>query len=420
VIVNANDLRGFDVHQTEFVELRALGDISTRFPSIGKLYLGVVSRLVTVIPARYVILRESGVCDARCTALVDSSPGLTAGCKFQFEFTLAADVSSIDLLLLLNELNAHPDEALHGLTLQLPRSFDLAPAVLATSFLSSFHYIGEGIDSHTVRLSGEIKEQAGGTPAIANANLFIAQLRSAHEPFLTGAIAIRLDDVFPTAIPVPVVLNFSQTQANGPAGVSLRADQATNGTIAVENNSSFDLMVSRIALFNPSGVRVAPVGQVIHASQSLPIDVAVPLVPDTPGFSLLSDCELAVDASASKDNLFKLLQFQTVDVQNTQCLISVNATAVRFAAHNIDQIDISVALSATPEISVAAMSLRKERLFDSSRVVLPFAQALVEVNAILAFDVTFADAAAPHLRFTLPNDFGRHPIFQLADDALPF
>ena len=414
VIVNAEDLRGFDVRQTEFVELKTLGDISARFKSISSLYLGVVSKRVVVIPSRYVILRESGVCDARCTALVDSSPGLNAGCKFQFEFTLVPDVSSIDMLLLLNELNARPETELHGLTLHLPKAFKLANAALMTSFLTSFRYIDDGVDSHNISLSGEIKEQAGGTPAVANANLFISQLRSSHEPFVTGTVGVRLDDAFPADINVPVVLNFAQTQSSGPGGVTLRAEGSSD-KIVVENGSSFDLLVSRIAVLTPAGVTVAPVGQVMPAASSLSMDLSVGLVADQLGMSLLSDCELAIDASASKDSLFKVLQFKTVDVQNTQCLLSINATAVNFVARGIAQIEVAIALSGAPETTVATLFVMKARVFDSTRILVPFDQALIELNAVLLLNVTFIDGTRAPVRFTRQNDFGQHPIFQIAD-----
>src|ERR1700712_2998670 len=46
VIINADDLVSFDTHQSEYIELRALGDVTGRFPSISRLYFGVVSRTV--------------------------------------------------------------------------------------------------------------------------------------------------------------------------------------------------------------------------------------------------------------------------------------------------------------------------------------------------------------------------------------
>jgi hypothetical protein len=323
-------------------------------------------------------------------------------------------VSSIDILLLLNELNARPEAELHGLSLHLPKSFNLGPdAAILTSFLTSFRYMEGVIDPHNISLSVEIKEQLGGTPAVANANLFIAQLRGSH-PFLMGTVGIRLDDAFSTPINVPVLLNFSQTQANSPAGLTLRLDEA-NQKAVLENGSSFDLRVSRIALLTPKTVTVAAVGQVVLAKSSLSIDLPA----DHVGLSLLSDCELVTAADLSKTDLFKLVQFQTVDVQNTQYLLSVNATAVNFVGRAIDQIEIVIALSGTPESSVATLAVRKDRLFDSSRILLPFAQAMIELNAILLLKVRFIDATRAPIQFTLENDFGQHPIFQITDANIP-
>src|SRR5208337_2318641 len=78
-ILGVEDLRSFDIKQTEFTELRLFGDLSDRYQSIRNLFLGVLSHTIVVIPFRYVILREKETCAAACHALLDSSPGLNAG-----------------------------------------------------------------------------------------------------------------------------------------------------------------------------------------------------------------------------------------------------------------------------------------------------------------------------------------------------
>ncbi|WP_156797103.1 hypothetical protein [Nitrosomonas sp. Is79A3] len=411
VIINAEDLRNFNAHQTEFVEFRTLGDVSARYPSISKLYLGVVSRTILVIPSRYVILRESDSCAAVCNALVDSSPGLNAGCKFQFSFTLIPDVSSIDLLLLINEINDQSELELHNLTFHLPRSFKLeSESELVTPFLTSFHFVNEATDLHGVTLSTEIREQVGGTPAVANANMFIAQLRITHEPFLTGMLGIRLDDAFPIPIEVPVLLNFTNTQTNGSAGMALRVDEANQKAI-LENGSSFDLFVTRIALLTPQNVSVVPVGEVIPAKGIFAMDLPA----DHKELGLLCDCELQIADNLTKTDLFKFVQFQTVDVQNVQYLFSVNATKVNFVTMGIDRIDILITLLNAQDVAITPMVLHKDRPFDSTKILLPLEQAMTELSSMLIAKLNFLDSTKPPVQLTLQNDFSQHPIFLLDD-----
>lgn len=419
VIINADDLDGFNVRQSEYVELKVLGDLAARYPSIAKAYLGVISKTLMVIPARYVLLRDTAGCRGRCTALVDSSPGLAAGCKFQLAFTLAPDVSGIDLLLLMDELKARVETQLHNLTLKLPSQFSLdADATLASVFQSDVQYTEDGSDAHNVALSVAIREQAGGTPAVANANLFLAQLRSLRAPFLTGSIAIKLDDVFPFPIKAPVVLTFTNTQTDGGAGLALSLD-AEKQQAVLHNATPYPFNVARIALLSPHGTTVTDVGKIVPAAADLALALPAALQAGADDVTLLADCEYAFDAGLSKADLFKLLPLEAVDVQDTQYLFSVNASAVDFAGRGIAQVDAVIALRAAPAQPVATLHLTADRKVDSARVVLPFNQALIELLAVIVVDVRFADAARAPQQVSLDNDFGQHPLFQITDQDLP-
>jgi hypothetical protein len=412
IIVGVDDLRDFNVHQSEFSELKVLGDVSLRYPSISKIYFGVVSRTIVVVPARYVILREAGLCAASCNALLDSSPGLSAGCKFQFSFTLMPDVSSIDMLQLINEIASRPEPELKNASVHLPRQFDLGgDLVLATSFLTSSRFLNSATSGNCISLFAEVKEQAGGTPAIANTNMFLSQLRTAKEPFLVGTVKVLLDDVFHTDVISGVCLSFTNTQADGPAGLELHHDNQT-GKLTLKNASAADLRVTRVALVKQQSLSIASVNKVLPVSG----EVAIDLTGQLEGASLYVDCELIVDKTLSKAELSRYMQFQVVDVQNTQCLISVNAAGVGFASRGIARIDFEIALKESPDTFIASLIVTDTRKTDSSKIIVPIQQALIELEAMVKATVSFTDQTRPPAVIVLENNFGTHPIFNVGDD----
>src|SRR6266581_536565 len=85
-IRDVKDLKDFSGSQTEFAELKALGDVSQRYPTLSRLYIGVLSRKIVVVPRRYSVVRGSSGCAATCFALVDSSAADGSNCKFEFDF----------------------------------------------------------------------------------------------------------------------------------------------------------------------------------------------------------------------------------------------------------------------------------------------------------------------------------------------
>src|SRR5205814_1360914 len=94
-IINADDLRNYNLRQSEFEEVKVLGDISLKYPSLRRIYAGVLSKTVVVIPASYSIVRTVHGLSAICRSALDS--GGASGCEFEFAFSLAPDVSMIDL-----------------------------------------------------------------------------------------------------------------------------------------------------------------------------------------------------------------------------------------------------------------------------------------------------------------------------------
>jgi hypothetical protein len=79
VIRDANDLKDFSLSQSEFTELKAI-DVS-QYPTLSKLYMGVLSRTIVMVPKRYSVVRGRAGCAALCVAVVDSSPGSGSRCS---------------------------------------------------------------------------------------------------------------------------------------------------------------------------------------------------------------------------------------------------------------------------------------------------------------------------------------------------
>lgn len=183
-ILSANDLKNYDVQQSEFTEFLVFGDISAKYPSFSRLYLGVLSRTIIAIPARYGITRGSSGCAAVCQALVDSSPVETSSSKFQFAFSLGPVISPVDLMQLSLDIGAYP--GLKDCTILLPSLIDSrVTPTLSTPFKSSYTYTN-GALPHSFSLAVEIRDSLENGPAVANANLFIKQLSSSVGPISLG------------------------------------------------------------------------------------------------------------------------------------------------------------------------------------------------------------------------------------------
>ena len=77
-IIDASDLTGFATARSEFVELTSLGAISDRYPSIRRLYFGLASGRIVIVPQSYGIQRGSKGLAATLHATVDDSRARTA------------------------------------------------------------------------------------------------------------------------------------------------------------------------------------------------------------------------------------------------------------------------------------------------------------------------------------------------------
>ena len=419
-IINVDDLNQFNMKQSEFTELKSLGDINSKYPSLSRLYFGTLSRTIVVLPMRYAIVRGIDSCAAACTALVDSSPVDASACKFQFGFILAPDVSAIEMLELSMEVARHSELA--DCKLKFPDFIsDKLVSTLLTPFVSSVQF-SNGADPHTVALTVEIKDAPSGTPASANANLFIKQLCAANEPFLSGALQFKLDDAYSGAVNSALLLNFKMTSGaekladNGAGGLAYTIDEPTQ-QIQLANNTSFDFLLSRYALATDQSVQVVPLASTLKSGQTLPL----PLPSEhAPHLNVLIDYELAISGRLSSADLGRYLQFQTQDVQNVQYTIGVNIANVNFSSRGVARIDARISLMDLAQIDVPVLSLNKLVKLASANIRLPIQNAINSLKATVLFTIQYTDPQRASSQFSLQCDFNDAPIYVLHESDVPW
>ena len=212
VIRDADDLREFDSSGSEYRELRALGDISQRYPSLRRAYVGSFSRTIVVVPARYSIVRGRSGCAAQCLALVDSAASNGSKCKFEFDFTVAPEVSRIEFLQFAQEISQNAD--LKDFKLKLPEFLQDTPAsTLQTAFQSTSQFTAAA-EANSFAVSVSVAYASAQTPAVANANLLIAQLCSTNGTTLVGSLSLKLDDAYTEPVLATATIPLPAEQAN--------------------------------------------------------------------------------------------------------------------------------------------------------------------------------------------------------------
>ena len=409
-ILGVQDLKTFEVQQTEFTELKALGDISLRYPSLSRLYLGVLSKTIVVVPRRYAIVRDSGGCMAACHALLDSASSAVSRCKFELTFVLAPEISPVDFLKLSQEVRERAD--FKGYTLTLPGHLSDKPAAsISTSFQSSFQY-SAGLQPHSFTLAVSIRDKDLDSPAVANANLFLAMLAALKPPYLGGALSLKLDDGYAHPVQADVVLNFVET--SGTDELTFEVDSSA-GAIRLTNHSPLDLAISRCALVVGRTISEVPLKETVPGGGT----TTIPLPEKHPGVAIVADSQLALPARLNKHDLTKYLAFQVQDVQNTQFVVSVNASGVNFKGRGIDKIDLRVTFPSLPAITPAPLSLNELHTADGTQILIPIQNAITELVGTVSFRVQFLDPQKPSAQFTMQNDFCSEAVVVVNDADLP-
>lgn len=398
VIRDANDLKDFSMSQSEFTELKAV-DVS-QYPTLGKLYMGVLSRTIVMIPKRYSVVRGRAGCAALCVAVVDSSPASGSRCRFEFDFTIAPELSRIEVYKLQQEITGRQE--LKDYKLKLPDfQRDNPPSTLETQFSSNIH-IDQGALPQTFAVTVSIQDEGVQTPAVANANAFIMRLSSSTGADLIGSLSIKLDDGYPQPVLSTIDLNFART-AGSDHEIDVQIVEESS-QIKLTSQLPLDLQISRYALIKGSAVTEVPANVVLTANGSL----TIPLPSDHVDLTLAVDAQLLIPQPMAKSDIMKFLDIRTADVQETQYVVAVNGSGIDF--NKVDSVEASITFTSLPNVAPRVLKLNKNVHADSTHIVIPLENAVFALPGTVNLAVHFSDPGVSDLNFTLQNDFTASPV----------
>jgi hypothetical protein len=398
VIRDSNDLKDFSLSQSEFTELKAI-DVS-QYPTLSKLYMGVLSRTIVMVPRRYSVVRGRAGCAALCVAVVDSSPASSSECKFEFDFTIAPEVSRIEVYKLEQEIKGRQE--LKDYKVKLPDfQRDNPPSTLETQFSSNIH-IDQGALPQTFSVTVSIQDEGVQTPAVANANALIMRLSSSTGADLIGSLSIKLDDGYPQPVLSTIDLNFARTAGSDhEIDVQIVEDSSQ---IKFTNQLPLDLQIARYALIKGPTITEVPANVVLPANGSL----TVPLPADHVDLTIAVDAQLLVPQRMAKSDIMKFLDIRTADVQETQYVVAVNGSGIDF--NKVDSVEASITFSSLPNVAPRVLKLNKNLHADSTHIVIPLENAVFALPGTVNLAVHFSDPGVSDLNFTLQNDFTASPV----------
>lgn len=412
-IRDAGDLRDFDRGASEFVELKQLGPINGRYASIARAYYGVLSRSIVVIPARYAIARSSAGCAAQCFAVVDSSPASVSRSKFEFDFTLAPDVSPIDLLLFARDVAQCAELAGYKDNIRMPRALQEGTlSVLQTSFVTQAQFSASGLDANAFRLTASVVDADAQTPAVAYANMVIAQLNPGNNSGqgLVGKLNLQLDDAYVQPVLAPFVLNFTRT-AGSADEFAIRIDDGA-GQLVLTNVSTLDLQLSRYAFIVDGTLSVTPCAACLAAGASLTL--ALPA--QRANLQFVAEAQLALPESLTKADMARLLSIKAVDVQQTQYVIAISAGGVDFSV--IESVRAVVTFDSLPGVAPPALTLTSDVRAGSASLVVPIENAVFALPGTVQLAIKYSDRSRADAKATLQHDFTDQPVLVLVQSDI--
>ncbi|MFD3311533.1 hypothetical protein [Streptomyces sp. NPDC058694] len=404
VLHGVDQLRQFDVRQSEYAEVSALGDIPSRYPSLRAVYLGAVSGTLMAVPAVYGVSRGKDGCAQQCDAILDS--GANSRCRFQFSFTLGPVVDPVDLMRLWADATAHPALRDTVRLAALPSTLDGRTPVTFSSSLVNPPSFADGPRPHTFLAAMEITDDSE-LPAIVKANLFLRQLTASRTTPLFGRVGLRLDSVHEPLVG-NVVLNLHTTSSADDLAVDL-ADPAAP---RARNAAPLDLRLIRYGRIDGTGLSTAPLDIVLPEGAT----TTLPGTADTT--DLRVHHTLALPDPFPTTALRRYVTVTAVDVQQAHHVLAVNGTGVNFAARGIGSITALAALREAPGITVPELRLVAGRRADSTTVDIPVTFAVSGLAAVVGITVTWLDPARPALSLDLEHDFIEHPIMVLTGEFL--
>lgn len=393
MIRDVKDLKDFSRSQTEFTELKVLGDVSQRYPTLSRLYIGTVSRTIVVIPKRYSILRSVAGCAASCLIEADSSSANGSACKFEFSFTIAPEVSRIEYAMLCQEILNREDLKLY--TPKLPDFLHDTPAsTLATQFKSGVAFT-TGPDPKTFVVNVFIDSADPQEPTVTDANLFIMRLCSSTGADLVGSLSLKLDDGYPDLVQSTIDLNFAHTA--GTDEIDVEFDEAT-ALIKLTNKSSLDMQISGYALIMGPAITEVRGPLLLPAGGSL----TAPLPADHTGLTVAVDAQLVIPHPMPRSAVTQFLLMRTLDVELTQYLIEVEGGSVDF-----DKVDsVEVKIDFAEKVSAPqSLTLSKNVHSESMHITIPLANALSSLKGTATVTVHFVQPGPVELVYQVAHDF---------------
>jgi hypothetical protein len=406
-IVNTQDLERFDVVQSEYQELTALGDVASRYPSLRALYIGLVSGTVVAVPAAYGIQRTPLRCAASCDALVDSGSALSTGCRFHLTFNITPVVDPGDLVRLSTDLQTAPTLPRGDLKIVLPSDLDRRTApTFASPFVNAATF-AVGTEPHTFILAADIVDDA--MPAVVKVNAFLKELSAAGPPPLIGQLAIRLDDAHTTPVMTSLILDLHTTGGDQ----ELVIDTTQPQLISIHNVAPYDLQLTNYTSHTVEGFLTTPLDQILTGGATTTITV-----PD--GEQVLTVHRgLSLPDPMPPALLPHYVTFRTTDVQRIHHLLGVNATAVLGASadRTITALSVTITLHDAPEVLVPTLALDPTRPVDRATVDIPVQSALTGLDAAVTIAARLGAGAEPR-QISLTHDFLSSPILVLTPTQL--
>ncbi len=252
-------------------------------------------------------------------------------------------------------------------------------------------------------------------PAWATINELILQLTSnLTPPPLLGAFGLELDDAYPEPPQASFFLALTTTAPSGDTTVTIGPPGSTTTPVTVTNQSPNDLLLLRLGLTTSAGQADQDLAQeVLPAGQATSISAS----PPEPSAAVVSTT-LSVPAPFPRGALQSYVTVTAESVQQIGHQLTINATAVDFAALGIASITVQIALTALPSVAVPPFVLDPTNNVASATITVPIGSALIGLSASLAIALVMPDGSSGGEASTAA-DFMTNPIFVLTPDDLP-
>jgi hypothetical protein len=401
-IIDASDLTGFATARSEFVELTSLGSVADRYPSIRRLYFGLASGRVVIVPQSYCIQRGSKGLAATLHATVDDTPGPhSSGARFDFTFTLAPAIDPIEYAQLTHDLAAIPEATNRTLTLMYADGLDSRSPATFSGFPAATSTVVDGSQPSTLNLQVTIVD-TDQSPALSLVNLFLDQLGSTVSP-MAGTVAVRLDDAYATPVTTALTVELAQTAAGDE--LAFTAGDAT--TVTVQNLSPLSLQLTGAASVAPDGATLFDVDLPLAANAIVAITVTDSTLP------LVVRDTLALGTPSRPSGVLSFLEILIETTQSIRHVITYNATGA--FTGTVTQIDLSASLAGAPDVTISPLTLTANHSFDSVYFTLPLVTALTDLTCTIALVVT---DGGPARYAMLSHDFSGDPIMVITADDL--